>query len=103
MIKVTVGHQVACTIGYLDQNGNPLLTVPTVAAPPTWTNTTPTTETLVAAADGLSANTTTLAVGTDVINLALTVGTTAFAATLSVEVDAAPQVLTSVVINAVAS
>ena len=103
MIKVTVGHTVALTIGYLDQNSNPMLTTPKVDAPPTWVNTTPATETLVAAADGLSASTTAVAVGTDVVSLALAVGGVPFAATLSVEVDAAPQVLTSVIINAVAS
>jgi hypothetical protein len=103
MIKVTVGHKLAATIGFLDQNGNPLLTKTTTDAPPVWSNTTPATETLVAAADGLSASTTTLALGTDVINLALAVGGVAFTASLSVEVDAAPQVLTSVSILATAS
>jgi hypothetical protein len=103
MIKVTVGHKLACTIGFLDQNGNPMLAVPKVDAVPTWSNTTPATETLIAAADGLSASASTLAVGTDAISLALAVGGVAFTASLAVEVDAVPQTLTSVAINAVAS
>lgn len=103
MTKVTVGHKIALSIIYLDQNSNPMLAAPTPDAPPTWSNTTPATETLVAAADGLSANTTALAVGTDSVSLSLAVGSATFSASLSVEVDAAPQVLTSITIDAVAS
>jgi hypothetical protein len=103
MIKVTVGHKLALTIVYLDANGNPMLTAPVLASPPTWANTTPATETLVASADGLSASTTALAPGTDAVSLSVVVGAATFTASLSVEVDAAPQVLTSVSINAVAS
>lgn len=103
MTKVTVGHKIALAIVYLDQNSNPMLTTPTPDSPPVWANTTPATETLVAAADGLSANTTALAVGTDAVSLTVVVGGVSFAASLSVEVDAAPQVLTSVAIDAVAS
>jgi hypothetical protein len=101
MTKVTVGHKIALSISYLDANGNPLLTTPTPDSPPTWANTTPATETLVASADGLSANTTALAPGTDAVSLTVVVGGATFSASLSVEVDAVPQVLTSVAINAV--
>ncbi len=102
MIEVTVGHQIVATISYLDQNGNPMLTQPTPDSAPVWTNSTPATETLVAAADGSSATATTVAAGTDTISLSVIVGGQTFAATLSVQVDAPPQVLTSVAIDAVA-
>lgn len=96
MTTVTVGHSIALAIAFLDANGNPMLTTPTPDSPPVWSNTTPATETLVAAADGLSAVATSVAPGTDAISLTVPVGGASFAASLSVEVDAAPQVLTSV-------
>jgi hypothetical protein len=102
MTTVTVGHNIALSIVFLDANGNPMLTTPTVDSPPVWTNTTPATETLKPAADGLTCEADTLAAGTDVVNLVAVVAGTSFSATLAVEVDAAPQVLTSVAINAVA-
>ena len=73
-----------------------MLTPPTPDAPPVWTNSTPATGTLVAAADGSSAVETAIAVGTDVISVAATVGGKAFTATQGVTVTAAPQVLTSI-------
>lgn len=103
MTTITVGHSLALTISYLDANGNPMLTTPVPDAPPAWTQTTPATETLTVAADGNSASTVALVAGTDVVSLSLAVGGTAFSATLAVEVDAAPQVLTSIAITAVAS
>ena len=101
MITATVGHKVNCSIGYLDQNGNPMLTTPTPDAPPGWENTTPSGETLVASPDGNTAETTTLTVGADLISLSLLVGGQAFTATLAVTVEATPQQLTTIVINAV--
>ncbi len=100
---VTIGHTIELAIAYLDQNGNPMLTTPTPDAPPTWTNTTPATETLKVAPDGLSAEADPVAAGTDVVNLSLVVGGATFSASLSVEVDPAPQVLTSVNISATVS
>jgi hypothetical protein len=99
MVTVTVGHKIECSIGFLDAAGNPMLVTPTPDAPPTWTNTTPATETLVAAPDGLTAVATAIAAGSDEIDLALSVGGVAFKALVSVTVQAAAQVLTSVVIN----
>ena len=95
---VTVGHKLALAIAYLDANGNPMLATPTPDSPPAWSNTTPATETLVAAADGLSAVATSVAPGTDAVSLMVVVGGVSFSASLAVEVDAAPQVLTSVAI-----
>lgn len=100
MTTLTVGHKLALAIAFLDANGNPMLTAPTVDSPPVWGNTTPATETLVASADGLSAVATSVAPGTDAISLTVLVGGVSYAASLSVEVDAAPQVLTSVAIDA---
>jgi len=100
MTQVTVGHQLALSILFLDQRGNPMLTAPTPDAAPSWSNSTPATETLAAAADGLSAVATTVAPGTDTVSLSVVVGGVTFSATLGVEVDAEPQVLTSVGIQA---
>ena len=93
---VNVGHNIALSIGYLDQNENPMLTPVTPDAPPTWSNTATTTETLVVAAGGLTAETTAVSSGTDVISLAVIVAGVTYPASLNVTVDAAPQVLTSV-------
>jgi hypothetical protein len=101
MTDVTVGHKIALSIGYLDTAGNPMVVTPTPDAPPVWTQTTPATETLVAATDGLTATATAVAAGSDTISLALAVGGQQFTASLAVTVTAAPQVLGSIVINAV--
>jgi hypothetical protein len=99
MVTVTVGHKINCSIGFLDTNGNPMITPPVPDAVPTWTNTTPATETLVASGDGLTAVATALAAGSDEIDLALAVGGVAFKALVAVTVQAAPQTLGSVTIN----
>jgi hypothetical protein len=88
------------TISFLDQNGNPMLTAVTPDAPPTWSDTTPATGTLTPAAGGLSATEAAIAAGSDVVNVALTVGGAAFSASLGITVSPAPQVLTSIAINA---
>lgn len=100
MTDVTLGHSIALSIEYLDQNGNPMLTPVTPDAPPAWANSTPATETLTVAPDGNTATANTVAVGTDVISLALKVAGADFSATLGVNVTAVPQVLTSIAIGA---
>jgi hypothetical protein len=102
-IKVTVGHSVAYSLAFLDQNGNPMIVTPKPDAAPVWSNTTPATEMVTAAADGLSATGAALAAGTDVVSVSLAVSGTSFSDSIDVEVDAAPQVLTSVKIVATAS
>lgn len=102
MLELTLGHFVEANVVFLDASGNPMLTAPKVDSPPVWTNTTPATETLVVAPDGLTAEGTTLAVGTDSIGVTVVVGGASFTASVAVTVDALPQVLTSVAINAVA-
>jgi hypothetical protein len=91
------------SIVYLDQNGNSMLTTPRADAAPTWSNTTPATETLKPSADGLTCEADAVAAGSDVVSLSISVGGAAFAASLSVTVEAAPQILTSVQIAATAS
>lgn len=103
MLTLTLGHNVECTLAYLDANGNPMLTTPKVDSPPVWTNTTPATETLVVSPDGLTAEATTVAVGTDSIGVTVIVAGVTFTASVAIEVDAKPQVLTSVAINAVSN
>ena len=76
-----------------------MLTAPTPDAAPVWSNTTAATETLAPSADGLTCVGTPVAPGTDTVSVAVVVAGATFSATLAVEVDAAPQVLGSVVIN----
>ena len=96
--SLNIGHTVSVAIAYFDQHGNPMLVEPKpdTAPVPAWTNTTPTTETIAVSADGLSCVGTPIAVGTDVISLALSVGGVMYSATLGVTVTAEPQVFTSI-------
>ena len=103
MTTATLGHTINCTIVYLDANGNPMLVTPTPDAPPAWTQTTPATETMVVSADGLTNTLTSMAVGTDSVGVSAVVGGATFSASLAVEIDAAPQVLTSIGVQAVVS
>ena len=92
----TVGSTLSLSIAYLDQHGQPMTTAPTPDSAPAWSNTTPATETLAPAADGLTCVATGDAPGSDTVDLTVVVGGATFTATLAVEVEAAPQVLTSV-------
>jgi hypothetical protein len=69
---------------------------PDPSPPPTWSDTTPAVATFTSS--GLTASEVAVAPGNDVVNLTLNVGGQTFAATLAVEVDAVPQVLTSIAI-----
>jgi hypothetical protein len=102
MTDVTVGHVVTDTILFLDQNGNPMLVTPAPDAPPVWTNApgTPPVDSMSVSADGLTATITALAAGGDTIGVTVLVGGVSFAATQSLNIAAAPQVLTSVAIAA---
>src|ERR1700751_2797877 len=75
-VTVNVGHVVNCTIVYLDQNGNPMLTTPTPDSVPTWSDTPSPAgcATVTVAPGGLTATDTAVAEGADVISLSLTVG-----------------------------
>src|SRR5271165_4473895 len=53
-VTLSIGHTLTMSLSFLDQSGNPMLTMPVPDAAPTWTDTTPATETLVAAASGLT-------------------------------------------------
>jgi hypothetical protein len=97
-VTVSVGHNVQCSLVFLDQNGNPMLTTPTPDSPPTWSDSTPATETLTAG--GLTASALAIAPGGDTISVSVSVGGVTFGATLGVTVTAAPQTLTSVSIAA---
>jgi len=95
---VNLGHKIGLAIQFLDANGNPMLVQPIPDTAPAWSNSTPAIETLSVAANGLTATADPIAVGVDTISLNLSVGGIAFSAALNVEVDAAPQVLTSIAI-----
>lgn len=102
--EVAIGHTVAMSLAFLDQHGNPMITVAKPDSPPVWTNVKPAIETVVAPADGMSAVATPLVVGSDTITVKLSVGGVAFTATLDVNVIATEaQVLTSVAIVPVIS
>lgn len=104
MLTLTVGHSAALSIQYLDQNGNPMLAPQTPDAPPTWANAPSAAgvDTFVANADG-TASLSATAQGTDSVSVSVAVAGKTFTASLAVEVDPAPQVLTSVAINATVS
>ena len=83
---INAGQTLPMTIEYTDSNGNKTSTWPTDAAP-AWSDTTPATDTLVAAADGNSATALgSAAGGDDTINLALSAGGVPFSATLALTV-----------------
>jgi hypothetical protein len=103
MVNVTLGHKVECSIIYLDQNGNPMLTAPKPDSPPAWTNGNPAVDTLAIAADGSTCEISTVATGADTVNLTLVVGGASFSASLSLTIQAVPQVLTSIAIGATVS
>ena len=100
-VTVNVGHTVSFALVYLDQNGNPMLTAPTPDSPPVWSDTTPATGTLTAAASGLTASELAIAAGTDTVNVTVTVGGKTFTASVDLAVAAAPQVLTTVGISSI--
>lgn len=95
-VSVTVGHTVTCSIVYLDQNGNPMLTAQTPDAAPAWAQTTPATETMAVSADGKTNMLTAVTAGSDSVSVALAVGGIAFSASIDITVVATPQVLTSI-------
>lgn len=106
MLQVNAGHSVDCSIVYLDQNGNPMLTAPASDSPPAWTNapSAPGIDTLTVSPDGSSAVLATNAAdaaGSDTVSLVVVVGGKSFAASLGIAISAAPQVLTSVAIDGV--
>ena len=104
MTDVTVGHTVTDTIAYLDQNGNPMQVTPIPDSPPSWSKVAAdTVDTLVASADGSQATITAVGAGQDTVSMSVTVGGVTFAATQQLNVQAAPQVLTSVAIVATVS
>jgi hypothetical protein len=93
---VSIGHKIEMAIAFLDQNGQPMQTEPTPDAPPVWTNSAPTIDSLVVASNGMTAEDDAEAAGSDTVNLSLSVGGVAYSATLPVVVSPAPQVLTSI-------
>ena len=100
MTTATVGQTITYAIGYLDTAGNPISPAPTPDSAPSWTQTTPATDTLTASADGNSATALTLAAGTDSVTVTLSVGGVSFTASDAVTVTAAAQKLGSIVLNA---
>lgn len=104
-VTVTVGHTVEFSINYLDQNGNPMVTTPTPDSAPTWTesSTDGSIETFTVSGDGLTAEGTAVAAGTDTVTATVVVGGTSFSASVDVVVSEAPQVLTSIEVVAIAS
>lgn len=102
MTDVVVGHEIVNTIVYLDQNGQPMLVTPTPDSAPVWTNlAAPTIDTMSVSADGSTDTVSAVGAGVDSLSVTVTVGGVAFTAVEQISISAAPQVLTSVAINAV--
>ena len=94
-------------IEYLDANGSPMLVAPKPDSllggqlNPAWGQTNPAAETLTPSADGNTATAVGLALGTDTVEVDLTVGGIAFRATVDATITGPPaQVLTSIAIVA---
>jgi hypothetical protein len=101
MLDVTVGHEIECTIIYLDANGNPMQVAPTPDSSPAWTSTGAPVDSLTVSSDGTVCDVTALAAGADALNLTVTVGGNSYTASLPFTVEAPPQELASISINAV--
>src|ERR1019366_7066700 len=74
MENLNLGQNLDLAIAFLDASGNPMVTAPTTDAPPSWTQTTPATQSLAVDSDGMTAHTKSLAVGSDSIALSVVVG-----------------------------
>jgi hypothetical protein len=98
---VNVGHEVICTIMYLDQNGNPILTTITPDKAPVWTDTPSASgvDTNTVSADGSTDVVNALAAGSDTVGLSVVVGGKTFTDSALLTITPAPQVLTSVSIQ----
>ncbi len=103
--SVSVGHQIAFSIEYVDTAGNVMLTPVTPDSPPTWTDApaTPPVDTFTVAADGSTALLMASAAGSDTVSLSVTVGGVTFSASDLITITAAPQVLGGVNIVSVVS
>jgi hypothetical protein len=95
---VSVGHEVICTITYLDQNGNPMLVTPKPDSAPVWTDTPSAVgvDTNSVSADGLTDIVSALAAGSDTVGVSVIVGGKTFTDSALLTITPAPQVLTSV-------
>lgn len=102
---VTVGHQIAFSIEYVDTNGNPMLTPVTPDSAPTWTNAPNPAgiDTFTVAADGSTALLMATATGSDTVSLTVVVSGVTFTASDLIAINAPPQVLGGVDIVAVVS
>ena len=98
MTDITLGHGIDLAIAFLDASGNPMVNPPIPDAPPSWTQTTPATESLAVDPGGMTAHCKSIAVGSDSLALSVVVGGATFTANLAVNVAAPAQVLTSVAI-----
>ena len=96
MENLNLGQNLSLAIAFLDAAGNPMVTAPTPDAAPSWTQTTPATESLTPDSGGMTAQTKSLAVGSDSITVSVVVGGATFTATLAVNVATPAQVLTTV-------
>lgn len=104
MVDVTVKHKITNELQFFDADGNPMLTTPALDVPPHWANTADASvDTLDVSADALECDVNTLAPGTDVLTVNLISNGSTFAATVTFNIQAAPQVLTSIGIKSTVS
>ena len=104
-LALNVGHVATLGLQFTDQNGNPMLTQPTPDASPgvQWSDVPGSPASATLAPNGATATETAVAAGTDTVTATASVGGVAFSASLTVNVSAAPQVLTGmeIVVNSV--
>ena len=102
---VTVGHQIAFSIEYVDTNGNPMLTPVTPDSAPVWANAPNPAgiDTFSVAADGSSALLMATAVGSDTVSLTVVVAGVTYTASDLITINPVPQTLGGVDIVAVVS
>lgn len=83
-----VGHVINCALVVKDSLGAVIASPPAFDAPPVWSNTAPTVDSLVAAATGLTAVDTALAAGSDTVTVTGSFSGVAMTATMPVTVTA---------------
>lgn len=101
-VTLTVGHTDTMGLEFNDQNGNPMLTQPVPDSPPVWSDApSPAGDVTFTPVGPSNVTATELgnAAGTDTVTVVVLVGGVSYTATQLVNVQAPPQVLTSVAIT----
>ena len=101
-VTLTVGHTDTMGIEFLDANGNPMVAMPVPDSPPVWSNAPSPAGDVTFSPIGPSNLTATevgVAAGTDTVTVTVAVNGVSYTATQVVNIQAPPQVLTSIEIT----